>query len=361
MKRYAFAVLGIAMPILSLAEAGTNPFSRNSSASTQAAFRGVMVDERLNVEVRARKLDGVPEWIQGPSFESKSTENKADGSIDYGPIGDSLVHLQVVVTTASGRVIDTVGWGAANMEDLLDDKPGRILGMKEEKKRIERGDYSEKPLYSATMEARDYFDAKNKWMNKYEDRSQRYTELNNANPLAFLFFGQDESELLRPREYVGEDDLAQMCRQFVANNCWIGAEDFTKIADGMPSVVVSTPFTFPGAGGLIQERQREKQLQQEAHSNTGMQPSLQTTTQMAPVPSSTPPTAPANQTQTIDNRQMKQWAANQINSAYSQACSIADAEGVGGEYRSAVGPVVNQSLNAIGTIPDQQTIVVPAQ
>ena len=73
------------------------------------------------------------------------------------------------------------------------------------------------------------------------------------------------------------------------------------------------------------------------------------------------PVPPAYQTQTIDNRQMKQMAANQINSAYSQATAIADSEGFGSEYRSAVSPVVNWGLDTISSIPDQQTVVVPAQ
>ena len=70
--------------------------------------------------------------------------------------------------------------------------------------------------------------------------------------------------------------------------------------------------------------------------------------------------APANQTYTQDNRQVKQWAADQIKSAYSQATAIADSEGFGGEYRARVDPIVNQGLNAINSIPDQQTVTVPA-
>jgi hypothetical protein len=77
-------------------------------------------------------------------------------------------------------------------------------------------------------------------------------------------------------------------------------------------------------------------------------------------PSGTVNTAPANQTYTQDNRKVKQWAADQIKSAYSQATAIADSEGFGGEYRARVDPIVNQGLNAINSIPDQQTVTVPA-
>ena len=68
---------------------------------------------------------------------------------------------------------------------------------------------------------------------------------------------------------------------------------------------------------------------------------------------------PAAQTQTIDNTARKAWAAGQINAAYSQASSIADEAGVGGEYRARANPIVQQGLSAIESIPDQQQVLIP--
>ncbi len=70
---------------------------------------------------------------------------------------------------------------------------------------------------------------------------------------------------------------------------------------------------------------------------------------------------PANQTQTIDNTAIKQWASQQLEDAYRCASGLAAEAGVGAEYQSAVAPVMSQGRAAINAIPDQQTITVPAQ
>ena len=45
----------------------------------------------------------------------------------------------------------------------------------------------------------------------------------------------------------------------------------------------------------------------------------------------------------------------------TRTSDLLGAAGVGGEYRSAVSPVVNWGINTISSIPDQETVVVPAQ
>ena len=67
------------------------------------------------------------------------------------------------------------------------------------------------------------------------------------------------------------------------------------------------------------------------------------------------------QSYTIDNRQMKQWASQQLEGAYQYASGIAAEAGVGAEYQSAVAPVMSQGRSAINSIPDQQTVTVPTQ
>lgn len=87
------------------------------------------------------------------------------------------------------------------------------------------------------------------------------------------------------------------------------------------------------------------------------------------VPDSSPPkkttsgtvnAAPAFQTQTVDNTAMKAQASAMLENAYQYASGIAADAGVGAEYQSAVAPVMSQGRAAISSIPDQQTVSVPA-
>lgn len=69
---------------------------------------------------------------------------------------------------------------------------------------------------------------------------------------------------------------------------------------------------------------------------------------------------PSSQSYTIENTAMKQYMAQQLESAYSTASAMAAEAGVGAEYQAAVAPVVSQGRAAISAIPDRQTVTVPA-
>lgn len=318
-------------------------FSKSSSVQTQAAFRGVKGNERLKVEVLSRKLDSVPEWVRGLSV----SVGFSDGTTwDYGSLEDTLVHTQVVITDDSGRIVDTFGWDVGDGEHPLDDRPGKILGMKEEKSRIEKGDYNKEPLFSATMEASDLFEAKQKWMDKYRNNNQLYTVLNNG-----------LTDLIHASKFVGEDDRIQMCHEFISNNCWIGAEDFTKIAIEKPSTSVIKAFSFPGAGKMMQDRDQSAQTQ------PVQTPRSDSLTLANPQPMSQfqiGSEIAASQTCTIDNTAMKAQVSSLLENVYQQASDLTASEGVGAEYQAAAAPVLERGRAAIAAIPDQQTVTVPA-
>jgi hypothetical protein len=71
-------------------------------------------------------------------------------------------------------------------------------------------------------------------------------------------------------------------------------------------------------------------------------------------------TAPAFQTQTIDNSAMKAQVSSLLENVYQQASGLAASEGVGAEYQAAAAPVLERGRAAIAAIPDQQTVTVPA-
>lgn len=71
-------------------------------------------------------------------------------------------------------------------------------------------------------------------------------------------------------------------------------------------------------------------------------------------------TGSAYQTQTIDYTEAKGQLSGMLEGAYQYASGIAAEAGVSSEYQSAVAPVMSQGWEAISSIPDQQTTMMPA-
>lgn len=65
-------------------------------------------------------------------------------------------------------------------------------------------------------------------------------------------------------------------------------------------------------------------------------------------------------TLTIDNTAAKAQLSGMLEGAYQYASGIAAEAGAGAEYQSAVAPVMAQGRAAISSIPDRQTVTVPA-
>jgi hypothetical protein len=63
----------------------------------------------------------------------------------------------------------------------------------------------------------------------------------------------------------------------------------------------------------------------------------------------------------IDNTVLKSQLSDMLEGTYQYCSEVAAEEGCGAEYQSAVAPVMRQGRSAISSIPDRETITIPAQ
>lgn len=307
-----------------------NHLGKRETPESAAVFKGVKPDETVSVRILARKLDA------------------SVGDIPLGGaakiLSDDAVHYHAIVVNSKGQIIDNFGW--SNEEGVS----GHVFS--EQKSRFSK-DYDSAPKAEALLSYKDYLLVKNQFL--YNERKSGYSLTNNG-----------LTDYHNPEYSGGRENFN--C-QFAMFRFW---QELTKTG----TFEETTPFTWPNgnADSLTSAKETvdetvSKGIERvkELVSNPTPSSTINVDTFISPgsaqvsqTPSGIVNTAPAFQTQTIDNTAMKAQFSSLLENVYQQTSGLAASEGVGAEYQAAVAPVLERGRAAIAAIPDQQTVTVPA-
>ena len=156
---------------------------------------------------------------------------------------------------------------------------------------------------------------------------------------------------------VASDTSQQM--SFAGMNCQYLPVLFEQNSDAEPTLVIVKPYSQPGEDASSRIAANETPVSSPDIVNAERL-CVPEPIQTVQTPSGTVNTAPAYQTQTIDNTAAKAQFSGMLEGAYQYASGIAAEAGVAADYQAAVAPVMSQGRAAISAIPNQQTITLPS-
>ena len=344
-------------------ENGTrNVFGRTSSTATSVFNLGVSPSSVVTVRYLQRNLTG-----DGYGMARRATDGTA-------------VHVQIVAYDEAGRIIDNFGLTGEETSLSLQKATIEI-----ERKSDILGKYDQKPLGERKMSAEAYVRARN----RTEQMALYYSPLNSvhldtaiatdaalgamvaganagaSDAVVGAMYGAGVGAKRAVAEYhqagrynlaVASDTSQQM--SFAGMNCQYLPVLFEQNSNEEPTLVIVQPYSQPGEDSTSRIAELETPVAPSGVVNADnfVPPD---SSQPVQTSSGTVNTAPAYQTQTIDNTAAKAQFSEMLEGAYQHASGIAAEAGVAAEYQSAVAPVMSQGREAISSIPDQQTIMMP--